>query len=63
MALCWRSKVSTMVFSCSAMAASSSARPLRLAPASATMRMVVAACSPPITAVRAFGQENKKRGS
>jgi hypothetical protein len=63
MALCWLSKVSMMAFSWASSAASSMAMPLRRAPASATMRIVVAACSPPITAVRALGQENRKRGS
>ena len=36
--------------------------PLRAAAASVTIAMVSAACSPPITAVLAFGQEKQKRG-
>src|ERR1700761_4188581 len=36
--------------------------PRRAAAASVTIAMVSAACSPPITAVLAFGQEKQKRG-
>src|SRR5450756_586328 len=36
--------------------------PRRMAAASVTIAMVSAACSPPITAVLAFGQEKQKRG-
>ena len=36
--------------------------PRRIAAASETMAMVSAACSPPITAVLAFGQAKQKRG-
>src|SRR4051794_2225326 len=36
--------------------------PRRIAAASVTMAMVSAACSPPITAVLAFGHEKQKRG-
>ena len=36
--------------------------PRRIAAASVTIAMVSAACSPPITAVLAFGQEKQKRG-
>ena len=42
--------------------AGSAVSPLRAKPASATICMVLAACSPPMTAVLAFGQLNKKRG-
>ena len=34
----------------------------RAADSSATIAITLAACSPPITAMRAFGQENRKRG-
>ena len=37
--------------------------PFRFMPPSITIAMVSAACSAPITAVCAFGQENTKRGS
>jgi hypothetical protein len=39
-----------------------STTPLRRIAASVTMTMVPAACSAPITAVLAFGQEKQKRG-
>lgn len=58
----WPSKTPTI---CAFMASSLSfsiGLPRRAAAASVTIAMVSAACSPPITAVLAFGQEKQKRG-
>ncbi|MDT4842132.1 hypothetical protein FQZ97_760210 [compost metagenome] len=60
--LIWRSKRST-IWRCIASIFSRSTAPLRAMPASITMAMVCAACSPPITAVRALGQLKQKRGA
>ena len=63
-ATCGADSGSARVLSNWALACSGSAlRPLRANPASVTICMVRAACSPPITAVRAFGHENRKRGA
>ena len=62
-ALCWRSKLSTIFAFSASICARSTSWPLRFMPASMTIAMVSAACSPPITAVCAFGQEKRKRGS
>ncbi|MDT4883661.1 hypothetical protein FQZ97_1197210 [compost metagenome] len=48
---------------CMASSLAWSTAPLRAMPASITMAMVLAACSPPMTAVRAFGQDSAKRGA
>jgi hypothetical protein len=44
-------------------AAGSGVMPLRASAASVTICMVRAACSPPMTAVLALGQLNRKRGA
>ena len=59
----WRSKVSTIFAFSAASFASSTGSPLRRAPSRITISIVPAACSAPITAVRAFGQLNTKRGA
>ncbi|EWS62558.1 hypothetical protein Y695_04214 [Hydrogenophaga sp. T4] len=46
-----------------AMVSAGGSLPVRANFSSVTMRITVAACSPPITATRALGQENTKRGS
>ena len=61
-ALLWLSKLSTIFCFSASICAASGSWPLRRAPASITFAMVSAACSAPITAVCAFGQENRKRG-
>lgn len=61
-ALAWRSKLATISAVWPASCASSTGLPLRAACWRATISSVMAACSPPITAVRAFGHEKQKRG-